>query len=215
MKLVMHGATVVGTLLGVDSLPGVMAQLNVLVAGRGLIHTDLYVAEMRRLAELAESLRDDSATATYLNWNRRLPEDRRLPSPIRVASYCRSNAATRLFDRIFAGDVPADEPCLGDTHRPPRPAWQLACDTHDAMLARDSGFTLTLTTDLIRRTVEAHLADDPAPLDDYLTTLGPAKTLQRLEDLIRFENNDELIAAARARIAAVYPELRHKLVCVR
>lgn len=215
MKLVMHGSRVVGSLLGVDSLPGVMAQLNVLVSGRGLIDTDLYVAEMLRLGELAESLRDDPATKTYLNWVRRLPEGQRLPSPIRVSSYCRSNAATRLFDRLFAGDLVAEDAAVADAGQPQRTYLQLACDTHDLMLERDGGFTLTLTTHLIRHVVVAHLTGDTTAAVAYLEALGPAKALDRLEALIKFENNDELVADARQLVTQTYPELKRQLVCVR
>ncbi|MEM9883593.1 MAG: hypothetical protein AAF800_11815 [Planctomycetota bacterium] len=215
MKLVMHGSAVVGALLGVDSLPGVTAQLNVLVAGRGLIDTDLYVAEMRRLAGLAEGLHDDAATTRYLNWNRRRPEDRRLPSAIRVASYCRSNAATRLYDRLFTGELEPDAEALADADRPARTYLELADDTHDAMLARDGGFTLTLTTETLRRVVHARLRNDNGPLHEHFRRLGPDKTLDRLEALIKFENNDELVDTARHAATAVFPALRGQLVCVR
>lgn len=215
MKLVMHGSRVVASLLGVDSLPGVMAQLNVLVAGRGLIDTDLYVAEMLRLGELAESLHDDPATKTYLNWVRRLPEDQRLPSPIRVSSYCRSNAATRLFDRLYTGDLAPEHAATADAGHPQRTYLQLASDTHDLMLERDGGFTLTLTTHLIRHVVTAHLTGDTADAVAYLEALGPDKALDRLEALIRFENNDELVAEARQLVTRVHPELKRQLVCVR
>ncbi|MEM6459561.1 MAG: hypothetical protein AAF710_09245 [Planctomycetota bacterium] len=215
MKLVMHGSAVVGALLGIDSLPGVMAQLNVLVAGRGLIDTDLYVAEMRRLAGLAEALHDDAATTRYLNWNRRLPEDRRLPSAIRVASYCRSNAATRLYDRLFTGELEPDAEALADAERPARTYLELADDTHDAMLARDGGFTLTLTTETLRRVIHACLRGDDGPLHEHFRRLGPDKALDRLEALIKFENNDELVVAARRAATAVFPALRGQLVCVR
>ncbi|MEM8739741.1 MAG: hypothetical protein AAGG38_14860 [Planctomycetota bacterium] len=215
MKLVMHGSAVVGSLLGTDSLPGVMAQLNVLVAGRAMVDTDLYVAEMLRLAELAESLREDPATATYMNWVRRRPEDQRLPSPVRVASYCRSNAATRLFDRIYAGGIDADAPAAADASRPARTYWQLACDTHDAMLARDGGFTLTLTGELIRHVVAAQRDHDDASGRAYVAALGQDKALARLEALIRYENNDELVAVAKQWVFAAYPALRGQLICVR
>lgn len=215
MKLVMHGAQVVGSLLGPDSLPGVMAQLNVLVAGRSLIDTDLYVAEMLRLADRAESLHDDPATRSLMNWVRRLPEDQRLPSPIRVSSYCRSNASTRLFDRLYTGDLNPDDPALADATHPPRTYLQLACDTHDAMLQRDAGFTLTLTTELIRHTVLTHLTQDATAFDAYLQTLGQDRALDRLEALIRFENNDELVAAARDRILRAYPALKRQIITAR
>ena len=215
MKLVMHGSAVVASLLGVDSLPGVMAQLNVLVSGRGLIDTDLYVAEMVRLGHLAESLRDDAATKTYMNWVRRLPEDQRLPSPIRVASYCRSNATTRLLDKLYAGDLDPDAIALADATQPPRTYLHLAVDTHDRMLALDGGFTLTLTTQLLRHVVVAHLTGDPAAAITYLEGLGQAKALDRLEALIKFDNNDELVAEAQALVVSVYPGLKRQLVCVR
>ncbi|MEM6854784.1 MAG: hypothetical protein AAF593_10295 [Planctomycetota bacterium] len=215
MKLVMHGSAVVASLLGVDSLPGVMAQLNVLVSGRGLIDTDLYVAEMVRLGNLAESLRDDAATKTHMNWVRRLPEDQRLPSPIRVASYCRSNATTRLLDKLYAGDLEPDAIALADATQPPRTYLQLAVDTHDRMLALDGGFTLTLTTQLLRHVVVAHLTGDPADAIGYLEALGQAKALDRLEALIKFDNNDELVAEAQQLVVQVYPALKRQLVCVR
>ena len=160
VNLVMHGGRVVACLLGVDSLPGVMAQLNVLVAGRSLIQTDLYVAEMLRLAERAEALHDDAETKRYLTWVRRLPEDRRLPSALRVASYCRSNAATRIYDRVFEGTLDANALALADATRPPRTYLQLADAAHDAMLARDGGCTLTLTGAFVRHVVAAKLSGD-------------------------------------------------------
>ncbi|MBB6430421.1 hypothetical protein [Algisphaera agarilytica] len=215
MKLVMHGSAVVSSLLGVDSLPGVMAQLNVLVSGRGLIDTDLYVAEMVRLGHLAESLRDDAATKTFMNWVRRLPEDQRLPSPIRVASYCRSNATTRLLDKLFAGDLDPDALALADATQPPRTYLQLALDTHDRMLELDAGFTLTLTTHLLRHVVVAHLTRNKTDALAHLESLGPAKSLDRLEALIKFDNNDELVAEAQQLVIQAHPSLKRQLVCVR
>ena len=215
MKLVMHGSAAVKALLGVDSLPGLLAHLNVLVAGRALIDTDLYVAEMLRLAEAASALQGDDITNKYLNWNRRRPEDQRLPSAVRIASYARSNAATRLLDRLYDGDLNPAAPALADAARPPRTYRQLAEATHDAMLAADSGFTLTLTTELLRRVVMARLDADAAPLRAYLEKLGPDKALARLEGLIRFDNNDELVAEARRAVVEAHPTLRRRLVCVR
>ena len=213
VNLVMHGARVVCCLLGVDSLPGVVAQLNVLVTGRALIQTDLYVAEMLRLAARAESLHDDAATKRYLTWVRRLPEDRRLPSALRVASYCRSNAATRIYDRVFDGALDADAPALADATRPPRTYRQLADAAHDAMLARDGGGTLTLTGVLVRHTVSAKLDGHDRDVRAHLEALGEDKALERLEALIRFENNDALVRAARSHAVAVYPTLATRLIC--
>ena len=213
VNLVMHGARVVCALLGVDSLPGVVAQLNVLVTGRAMIQTDLYVAEMLRLAARAEALHDDAQTKRYLTWVRRLPEDRRLPSALRVASYCRSNAATRVYDRLFDGALDPDAPALADATRPPRSYRQLADAAHDAMLARDSGCTLTLTGALVRHTVSAKLDGHDNDVRAHLKALGEDKALERLEALIKFENNDALVRAARRHAVAVYPDLATRLIC--
>jgi|GEM_PF-1660741 len=213
VNLVMHGARVVGCLLGVDSLPGIVAQLNVLVTGRAMIQTDLYVAEMLRLAGRAEALHADAETKRYLTWVRRLPEDRRLPSALRVASYCRSNAATRIYDRVFDGALDADTPALADATRPPRTYRQLADAAHDAMLARDGGCTLTLTGALVRHTVSAKLDGDDRDVRAHLEGLGEDKALERLEALIKFENNDALVRAARGHVVAVYPALATRLIC--
>lgn len=213
VNLVMHGARVVSCLLGVDSLPGVVAQLNVLVTGRALIQTDLYVAEMLRLAARAQALHEDAQTKRYLTWVRRGPEDRRLPSALRVASYCRSNAATRIYDRVFEGVLDPDAPALADATRPPRTYRQLADAAHDAMLARDGGCTLTLTGTLVRHTVSAKLDGHDRAVREHLEALGEDKALERLEALIRFENNDALVRAARAHAVAVYPHLATRLIC--
>ena len=224
MKLVLHGARVVTALCGEASLPGVMAHLNVMVAGRDLADTDLYVAEMLRLAALADALHDDAATATLMHHVRRLPEGRRLPSPLRVASYARSNAATRLYDRIHRGELDPHAPALAAPPSTRAPGvgtatgtvtyLALAHHTHDAMLARDGGFTLTLTTELLRHVVTARVTADAAPLDAYLQRLGEAKALDRLEALIRYENNDALVAEARAHVVRVWPGLQDQLICV-
>ena len=212
MRLVLDGAKVVSTLVGEASLPGVMAHLNVMVAGRDLTDTDLYVAEMLRLAALAEALHDDPATERLRQHARRLPEDRRLPSPIRVSSYCRSNAATRLYDRIHRGDLDPHATALADATGTST-YLQLADATHDAMLARDGGFTLTLTTELLRHVVHTRVTGDRAALDAYLHRLGEAKALDRLEALVRYENNDALVAEAHDHAVRVYPSLRNRLIC--
>ena len=212
MRLVLHGAEVVTVLMGECSLPGVMAHLNVMVAGRDLVETDLYVAEMLRLAGLAEALHEDATTESLRQHARRLPEDRRLPSPIRVSSYCRSNAATRLYDRIHRGELDPYAPALADATR--RMTYlELADATHDAMLARDGGFTLTLTTEFLRHVVHARVTGDAAVLDAYLTRLGEAKALDRLEALVRYENNDALVAEAHDHAVRVYPSLQNQLIC--
>ncbi len=213
VNVVMHGARVVSCLLGVDSLPGVVAQLNVLVTGRALIQTDLYVAEMLRLAARAEALHDDAQTKRYLTWVRRGPEDRRLPSALRVASYCRSNAATRIYDRVFEGVLDPDAAAWADASRPPRTYRQLADAAHDAMLARDGGCTLTLTGTLVRHTVSAKLDGHDLAVREHLEALGEDKALERLEALIRFENNEALVRAARDHAVAVYPKLATRLIC--
>ena len=212
VRLVMHGAKVVVSLLGGDSLPGLMAQLNVLVAGRALIHTELYVAEMLRLADAADALHDDAETGRYLTWVRRLPEDRRVPSARRVASYCRSNAATRIYDRLFDGTLAAEQPALADMTRPPRTWRALADATHDLMRERDGGCTLTLTGLLVRHTVGATLDGDAAAVREHLRSLGEDKALDRLEALVKFENNDALVRAARGHAVAVYPALATRLI---
>jgi hypothetical protein len=213
MRLVLRGAKAVSVLLGSDSLAGTMAQLNVLVAGRDALATDLYVAEMLRLASHAHQLHDDADTQRYLNWARRLPEDRRLPSAIRVSSYCRSNAATRLMDHIYRGDLDPHAVSLADASGR-RSAWQLAQDTHDRMLACDSGFTLTLTTQMIRHILDARLSNDQTTLDDYLQRLGPERTLDRFEALVKFENNGQLVSEAAHHIQRIYPDTARQLIVV-
>lgn len=205
MRLVVDGARVTAALAGPDSLPGVMAQLNVLVAGRNLIETELYCAEMDRLALAAAALHDDAATQTYMNWVRRLDEAERVPSPLRVASYCRNNAATHILDRLFTGE-------LADDHS----QWLArAAAGIETMAAADSGFELIRVTQAIYFTVVAKLGGSADGIEGFFRDLGPDKTLDVVEALIRYENCDPLVDAARAHAAAVFPKIKRQLIHVR
>ncbi len=220
VKLVMHGAKVVAALMGPDSLPGVLAHLNVLVVGRALIGTDLYVAEMLRLADAAERLHDDPATQQLLRWCRRQPASagRKLPGAIRVSSYARSNAATRLYERCFTGTIAPDAdapviPTLRDANA--TTYLQLADHTLARMEQLDAGFVLTLTGRLIAHAVHATLTGDDTDALAFFENLGEAKALDRLESLIKFDNHDELVAATRRLAERALPGLKRRLLVTR
>lgn len=221
VKLVLHGSRIVAALLGPDSLPGVLAHLNVLVVGRDLLDTDLYVAEMLRLADAAQSLHEDAETQKLLRWCRRQPKEaqRNLPGAVRVASYARSNAATRLYERAFLGmiDAHADAPALPTMRDAGAPLsyLDLADRTLEAMEATDTGFTLALTTRLLAHTTHARLTGKRDAALDYFRGLGEAKTLDRLEALIKFDNGDEIVSATRRLAETAYPGLRHRLLVTR
>ncbi|NQU75294.1 MAG: hypothetical protein HQ546_03130, partial [Planctomycetes bacterium] len=163
MRLVVDGSRVVADLMGPDSLCGLMAQLNVLVAGRYLLDTELYCAELSRLAADAAALRDDAETKSFMNWVRRLSEDQRLPSPIRVSSYCLNNAATHILERLYL-----DQWCGEEADQ-----WLKEADRClDEMRSSDSGFRLIATTQVIYLTVVAKLTADPGKIRAMFTSLG-------------------------------------------
>ncbi len=199
VQLVTLGSSIVQTLLGPDSLPGLLAQLNVRVVGRSLLDTHTYVADMLRIADAADALHDDEATQRYLRFARRLPEDQRVPAARRIASYARSNAATRLYDRLYSAELAPD-------------ALTLADHALATMMERDSGFILTLTTELVAATVHAHLTQTTTRIDALLTRLGPDKSLERLEALLKFDNNDALVQQARQHLERVHPQLHQALL---
>ena len=205
MRLVVDGSRVVADLAGPDSLPGLMAQLNVLVAGRYLLDSELYCAELSRLADAAAELHDDAETKTFMNWVRRLPEDQRLPSPTRVSSYCLNNAATHIFERLFLNqwDAAETDRWLAEARR-----------CLDEMRNSDSGFRLIRTTQLIHLTVVAKLTDDAGEVHDFFTSLGESKGLEAIQDLIRYDNCTPIIEAARQHAIDALPELKHQLIYV-
>lgn len=200
MRLVVNGSRVVCDLLGPDSLPGVMAQLNVLVAGRHVLDSELYVTELHRLAESANALKDDEATATYLNWVKRQKTDRRIPSPVRVSSYCLNNLATHIYDRIFTGELIDQDNWL------PK-----ADDALTRTRQRDSGFDLIPVTELVGLVAHAQIHDDPAIVREHLTQLGESKTVDLLIKLIRFDNCQPLVTCAREHALAVYPQINQHI----
>jgi hypothetical protein len=203
MALVTAGSRAVVELMGPDSLAGVMAQLNVLVAGRDLLETELYVAEMVRLAEQAAALREDGSTVRLVRWARRRNREQRLPGPIRVSSYCLNNATTRILDRLHCGEL-----------RPTRVWLGRARSLFEMMRGRDSGFQLVRTTEALYLTVAAECGGDVAGVERFFRELGPAKALEVLEDLGRYENCRALVRAVEARAVAAVPELRHQLIRV-
>lgn len=197
MQLAMDGTRVVCDLLSPDSLPGVLARLNVLVAGRSLIDTPVYVQQMEALAAQAAALHEDAGTRSYLNWARRLPEDSRVPSPLRVASYCRNNATTRILERIHLGLL-TDEAWLARAER------NLA-----AMLTDDPGFTMLKVTQAIHATVATDLNDD-ATAADFFRMQGETKTIALLGDLMRYDNCPDLVNAVRHHAEAAWPGATHR-----
>ncbi len=200
MRLVIDGTRVVTDLTGADSLPGVMARLNVLVAGRYLLDSATYVQRLVALADRAEQLHDDAATRKLLRRVKDLPEDRRIPSPLRVASYCLNNAATHVFDRLFDGRLRGDA-LLG-----------LARRCVERMQQRDSGFQLLRVTRLIEAVTVAQLTHDDAPVRSLITGWGEALTLRVLEDLAKFDNNAWMVRAAEHHATAALPALHHRLI---
>ncbi len=124
-------------------------------------------------------------------------------------------AARNRCSPADSGQASATSDTIINATQPPRTYLRLATDTHDQMLALDAGFTLTLTTHLLRHVVVAHLTADATAAVAYLESLGQAKALDRLEALIKFDNNDDLVAHAQKLVVKVYPALKRQLVCVR
>lgn len=200
MRLVIDGTRVVTDLTGADSLPGVMARLNVLVAGRYLLDSATYTQRLIALADGAEALHHDAATKKLLRRARDQPEDRRIPSPLRIASYCLNNAATHLLDRLFDGRLTGG--ALLTTAR--------TCIQR--MQQRDSGFQLLRVTRLIEAVTLAQLNQDPAAVRSLVTGWGEATTLAVLEDLAKFDNNELIVRAAEHHATSALPALRHRLI---
>lgn len=201
MKLIVDGARVVADLMGPDSLPGLMAKLNVLVAGRTLLDSQLYCGELMRLADLAADLHEDAATKQYMNWVRRLPEEQRVPSPLRVSSYCLNNAATNIFERLFK-----------DQLEDPDSWMQRATACVEQISQRDSGFRLLKITQLQHLVVSAKLSGDPSAAESHFKKLGRDGSLQVLEDMARFDNCVELLRASERHAVKVLPQLKHQLI---
>ena len=203
MQVVVDGSRVVADLMGPDSLFGALAQLNVLVAGRSLLGTDTYCAEMIRLARTTLSLHDDPATKTLMNWVRRQAEEQRVPSPIRVSSYCLNNAATHIFVRLFTGE-------LTDTD-----TWLESAKSYlDQIRQRDSGFLLIKTTEVIHLTVMAELSGNDLEVTTFFAKLGPNDSLRRLEQLAKYESYDVVVQAAQNHAIRAIPQLKHQLIRV-
>ncbi|MFG0250212.1 MAG: hypothetical protein ACF8OB_15100, partial [Phycisphaeraceae bacterium JB051] len=200
MRLVVNGSRVVCDLLDPDSLPGVMAQLNVLVAGRHILDSELYVTELSRLSEAAYALKNDDATQTYLNWVKRQSSDQRVPSPVRVSSYCLNNLATHVYDRIFTGELAEPANWL------PK-----ADDALNKTRQRDSGFDLIPVTELVGLVAHAHLRHSPEIVREHLQQLGESKSIDLLIKLIRFDNCQPLVTEAREHALAVYPQINQQI----
>ena len=204
MRLVVDGSRVVAETLWPQSLPGLIAQLNVLVTGRSLLETDVYCSQMISLAQQAAGLHADTVTRSLMNWVRRLPEDQRLPSPLRVSSYCLNNAATHMLERLFTGAVEQNETNLEKVKY-----------CLDEMSRRDSGFRLIKTTEVIYLTVLSKASGHAREIESHFTQLGPSASLSLLEDLARFESCVELVHAAKLHAIAAIPELKGQLINIR
>jgi hypothetical protein len=205
MHLVLAGARVVIGLAGAESLPGVLAQLNVAVVGREMLGSELYRSELLRLAEAALKLHEDEPTKRLLRRVRRLPEDRRLPSPLRVRSYSLNNAATHILERLFTGELADDD---GRLLRKAR--WCI-----DQMRRRDGAFALIDATRAIDAATGAQLTGDGGPAVDLFRAWGRQRSLSVLRHVVAYDNCPALVEAVRRHALSAIPDLRFALICVR
>ncbi len=88
------------SLVGPASPLGVMAQHTMLLPLKGVLSLEVYTAEERRIAGEAEALQKTEATSAFMRRNHALPEEQRVPSPQRLASYALSAAASRILHAI-------------------------------------------------------------------------------------------------------------------
>jgi len=198
VRLVLAGASAVRRLAGAGSLVDTVAQLNVTVAGRDLIDTEAYVRRMLRVARVADRLTRDSAVKTELNRARRQESaDHRLPSPTRVMSYALNNAATRLIDRLYLGEITPD--------RAGR-AIRVAKACMDRMTRRDGGFQLIGVTRALLATVEAVATDDPGVALAFWRGVEADKAAGLLAYVARFDNCRPLVDAVFADARRVHPD---------
>lgn len=105
LEIVEIGTRVIIDLVGQDHLCGLFAQLNIIVTIRELITASDYASEMSRLATKATELHKDEQTARLRRRISKLPEEDRLPSPIRLASYCRGNFIFRSLAGCLVGEM--------------------------------------------------------------------------------------------------------------
>jgi len=201
--VVVTGARVVCDLMGADSLPGLLAQLNVVVVGRQILGSELYIAELHRLAEASAELHDDADTRRYLNWARRLPEDRRVPTALRVASFARNNLATHLLERIITGELADAADSLSQ-----------AQTAIDAMRHVDGRFRLLPVTEAIYATALAVAGVDEQHVIELFRTMGLDAAATLLADLSQFDSNRQVVEAVRQRAIAALPELRYRFIAV-
>lgn len=200
MRLVVAGACVVGDLAGPDSLPGLMARLNVLMVGRPMLDSEFFVSQMLTLAEAAGGLIGERDTHAYMSWVRLQPEDRRTPSPNRVRSYCLNNAATHVLQRLHTGE-------LTGAH------WfETAQHCFDTMMKHDRGFQLVKTTEAGMLCVLAEMTSNTDPARDFFSQLGRDKSLDLLRDLARFDNSDVLNRLVRRHAESVYAGIASQLL---
>ncbi|MCC6680816.1 MAG: hypothetical protein IT445_07925 [Phycisphaeraceae bacterium] len=203
MAIVVASAKAVCGLLGPDSLPGVLAQLNVLVVGRDMLGTPLYVSELARLAELAEALHSDRAAQQYQNWARRLDESARVPTAIRVASFARNNLATHILQRLITQAIKDVA-----TYLP------LAESAIEAMRRSDGSFRLLPVTQAIHATALAELGIDERVVHEMFSTMEVDAATQLLADLADFDSSRAVVQAVRRRAIEAQPALRFRLIAV-
>lgn len=203
MKLVVAGARVVCDLLGPDSLPGLLAQLNVQVVGRDLLGTPMYLSEMFRISEAAAALHADRATLQYQTWARRLAEDVRVPAAVRVASYARNNLATHILQRLITGEITDASLYL--------PAAEAAID---AMRRGDAGFFLLPLTEAIHLTALAETGLDADRVLAHFRGMDEDRAAQLLRDLAKYDSSRAVVEAVRRRAIEALPNLRYRLIAV-
>ncbi len=105
LELVDAGCRVIIDLVGTKHICGLFAQLDIFVVLKRLLSVEEFADQMERIAVEARELHDDPGTNRLRRWMRRvLQKNERLPSPLRLSSYCLGNAIFRLIDACLANE---------------------------------------------------------------------------------------------------------------
>lgn len=186
-------------LVGLRNPIAPLAQLNMILPLKHMMKLAAFHADMLGLADVCEDIHRDPSCRAFVDRARKRSGAERLPSPLRIASYCLVDGATLVLHHVLAEGA---DPCL----------WlpRVQEDVERIRRNGDGHYKLVPMTEMLLLVVDAETAPGPerprkkALLERRIKELGE-KGVKKLAKLtLQCEDSDELVDALCRSIEEVF-----------
>ena len=195
LSVVQQGTRLACIADGPNGIVGILARQNTFQVAKHLLPIEVYVTEIESLAQRSQEWHQSKEAKLVRS------VDPALPTPLRIASYCRIALSTHVLALLVMDDAAVSG----------RAGWWLdrvRRSVDEVKQSGDSGFDLAQMTITLLLAVEARLSGDFEPIEKRFRKMGYARAYEHLLFILDYEDCDLLVDLATECGSRVFPKIR-------